>query len=67
MALDQKAASNNRTLIIYFSVSGTTKKAAEQIQRDTGADIVRLRRAKAYPKGYDNYALVADQERRLAL
>ena len=35
-----------------------------QIQRDIGADIVRLQRAKAYPKGYDNYARVADRERR---
>ncbi|MEY8442230.1 flavodoxin [Lactobacillaceae bacterium 24-114] len=59
-----RADSNNRTLIIYFSMSGTTKEAAEQIQRDTGADIVRLQRAKAYPKGYDNYARVADRERR---
>lgn len=59
-----QADSNNRTLIIYFSMSGTTKEAAEQIQRDTGADIVRLQRAKAYPKGYDNYARVADRERR---
>lgn len=59
-----QANSNNRTLIIYFSMSGTTKAAAEQIQRDTGADIVRLQRAKAYPKGYDNYARVADRERR---
>lgn len=56
--------SNNRTLIIYFSMSGNTKRAAQQIQRYTGADIVRLRRAKAYPKGYDNYARVADRERR---
>lgn len=55
---------NNRTLIIYFSMTGTTKAAAEQIQRYTGADIVRLQRAKAYPKGYDNYARVADRERR---
>lgn len=59
-----QAASNNRTLIIYFSMSGTTKNAAEQIQRYTGADIVRLQRAKPYPKGYDNYARVADRERK---
>lgn len=59
-----QADSNNRTLIIYFSMSETTKEAAEQIQRDTGADIIRLQRAKAYPKGYDNYARVADRERR---
>lgn len=58
------ADSNSRPLIIYFSMSGTTKGAAEQIQRDTGADIVRLQRATPYPKGYDNYARVADRERK---
>lgn len=61
-----QAASRNphRALIIYFSMTGNTKRAAKQIQRYTGADIVRLRRAQPYPKGYDNYARVADRERR---
>ncbi|WP_251546494.1 flavodoxin [Limosilactobacillus caecicola] len=58
------ATKGNRTLIIYFSMSGTTKQAAQQIQKYTGADIVRLQRATPYPKGYDNYAKVADRERR---
>ena len=58
------AASKNKILIIYFSMSGTTKTAAKQIQKYTGADIVRLHRAEPYPKGYDNYAQVADRERR---
>lgn len=60
----QAASKGDRTLIIYFSMSGTTKAAAEEIQQDTGADIVRLYRATPYPKGYDNYARVADRERR---
>lgn len=57
------AASNNQTLIIYFSQTGTTKDAAKQIQKDTGADIVRLRPAIPYPKGYNNLVRVANQER----
>lgn len=58
--------SNNphKILIVYFSMSGNTKQAAKQIQRDTGGDIVRLRRATPYPKGYDNYARVANRERK---
>lgn len=60
----QAASNSNNALIIYFSMSGTTKAAAQQIQHDTGADIVRLQRAKPYPKGYDNYERVADRERR---
>ena len=58
------AASRSKTLIIYFSMSGNTKTAAEQIKQDTGADIVRLHRATPYPKGYDNYAQAADRERK---
>lgn len=60
----EAATIGNKTLIVYFSMSGNTKAAAKQIQRYTGADIVRLRRATPYPKGYDNYARVADHERR---
>lgn len=57
-------AKNDKTLIIYFSMSNTTKEAAEMIQEKTGADIVRLERKEAYPEGYDNYARVADNERK---
>lgn len=53
-----------RTLIVYFSMTGNTKRAAEQIHRYTGAKIVRLYRAKPYPKGYSNYARVANRERK---
>lgn len=55
---------HEKTLIIYFSMSNTTKYAAELIKQKTGADIVRLERKEAYPEGYDNYARVADNERR---
>lgn len=42
-----KASINpRRTLIIYFSMSGNTKQAAQQIHRYTGAKMVRLYRAK---------------------
>lgn len=57
-------AKNDKILIIYFSMSNTTKEAAEMIQEKTGADIVRLERKEAYPEGYDNYARVADNERK---
>lgn len=52
----------SKTLIIYFSLSGNTKQAAEQIKRYTGADIIRLQPKKAYPKGYDNYVPVAQRQ-----
>lgn len=60
----QAKENDKKALIIYFSMSNTTKEAAELIQQKTGADIVRLQRKEAYPAGYDNYARVADSERK---
>ena len=36
----QKSANKSRQLIIYFTLSGNTKKAAEALQQDTDADTV---------------------------
>lgn len=56
------AASGKKTLIVYFSRTGTTKKAAEQIQKLTGADIIRLKTKKAYPSDYDEMLETAQEE-----
>lgn len=65
LTTNSHAATNNQsTLVVYFSQTGNTKKAAEQIQKDTGADIVRLRPATPYPKGYNNLVRVANRERK---
>ena len=58
------ATNNSRPLIIYFSMTGTTKGAAQAIQRDTGGKLVRVYRKKPYPNGYDSMAKTADRERR---
>lgn len=42
----------NRTLIIYFSHSGTTKQLADLIQKKTGAEMVRIESEIPYPSGY---------------
>ena len=51
-----------KKLIIYFSLSNNTKKAAEKIQEITDADIVRLQPVTPYPEGYSNYVPVAQKE-----
>lgn len=38
----------NKTLIVYFSLTGKTKKAAQYIQKQTGADIVEIKAKKPY-------------------
>ncbi|MBD5430195.1 flavodoxin [Lactobacillus sp.] len=58
-----KTSKNSKTLILYFSLSGSTKEAAEYIQKETGADMIRLQPVKAY-KGYDDAAKRGDRERR---
>lgn len=49
-------------LIIYFSLSNNTKKAAQKIQELTGSDIVRLEPETKYPENYSDYAAVAQKE-----
>lgn len=49
-------------LIIYFSLSGNTKRVAQKIQALTGADIVSLEPQVPYPAGYSNYVPVAQNE-----
>lgn len=49
-------------LIIYFSLSGNTKRAAQKIQQLTGANIVQLEPQIPYPEGYSNYVPVAQNE-----
>lgn len=51
-----------KTLVIYFSLSGTTKAAAESIQKNTNADIVRIEPVEPYPAGYSNYSKVGMQQ-----
>lgn len=51
-----------KTLVIYFSLSGTTKAAAESIQKNTNADIIRIEPVKPYPAGYSNYSKVGMQQ-----
>lgn len=53
-----------KSLIIYFSLSGTTKTAAETIQKYTHSDIIRLEPKTPYPAGCDKYSKVGMQQMR---
>lgn len=58
-AATSSTRSDKKSLIIYFSLSGNTKEAATQIQKMTGADVVRLQPKTPYPDGYNNIVRVA--------
>lgn len=47
------AAENTSSLVVYFSRTGTTRRAAEEIGRLTGAALVELEAAEPYPSSYE--------------
>lgn len=58
----EKNNHKNKTMIIYFSLTGHTKKAAEYIQKQTGADLVRIEAKKPYSTDYKSVKKRAKQE-----
>lgn len=51
----QTNESTNKTLVVYFSATGTTKGVAEQIASVTGADIYEITAAQPYSTDDLNY------------
>ncbi len=50
----QKAtAESGKILVAYYSYSGNTRYAAEQIQKATGGDLFEIKPVKAYPADYN--------------
>lgn len=47
---DNNALTNKKSVIIYYSLSGTTEKVAKYIHDKTGFEIVKLETHKTYPK-----------------
>lgn len=56
------AARNTKTLIVYYSWGGETKKAAAKVAKAVNADMVRIQPKKAYSKDYDTVVEVAQRE-----
>jgi flavodoxin len=48
--------------IVYFSQTGTTRAAALTIAKLTGAELVELKPAKAYPTDYQTLTIVSKRE-----
>ncbi len=56
IVLGMQAQSGNRMLVTYFSWSGSTKNLAEEIQRQTNADIYRIEPLVPYTDDYQTLA-----------
>ena len=48
-----------KELVVYFSVYGTAKIVAEEIAKQTGADIVEIGPAVPYDSNRDHYNALA--------
>ena len=57
----QQSSSDGNMLIVYFSWSGNTRGIAEEIQRQTGADLFEIQLEEPYPADYNT---VLDQAQR---
>lgn len=53
---------NSKTMVMYFSWSGTTEKAAQMIAKSTGADLFRIEPTEAYPTSYTPCTKVVKDE-----
>lgn len=54
---------DGRTLVAFFSRSGSTRVVAGQISRSRGGDLFEIEPAKSYPQGYFETVEQARQER----
>ncbi|MGI6230855.1 MAG: flavodoxin [Tractidigestivibacter sp.] len=51
----------SKTLVLYFSVYGTAKKTAEEIARQTGADLQEIVPKEPYDSNRDHYSQLASR------
>lgn len=59
----KKVQQNTSSLIVYFSLTGHTKHAANEIHQYTGAREVRIIPKKSYPHNYDQDTKIAHHEK----
>ena len=57
-----KPETSGRILIAYFSLGGNTRGIAQEIQRQTGADIFEISPKKAYSTDYNTVLMEAQEE-----
>ena len=58
----EKTESSGKMLIVYFSWSGNTQGVAEEIQRQTGADIFEIVPIPAYSDDYNTVLMEAQRD-----
>lgn len=52
-----------KSLVVYYSYSGNTRKVAQEIQKITNSDIFEIRPLREYPRNYNDVVNQAKQEK----
>ena len=50
--IDDTFTRTSKTLVVYFSKTGTTESVAKLVQTETGADVFEIERKEPYPEAY---------------
>ena len=59
----EKTESDSKSLVVYFSKTGTTEKIANEIKDITGSDIVKIETVTPYPEDYNETVEIAQKEK----
>ena len=57
-----QGSAKSKMLVVYFSWSGTTEKAAQMIAKSTGADLFRIEPTEDYPTPYKDLTDIVKKE-----
>lgn len=57
-----QGSAKSKMLVVYFSWSGTTEKAAQMIAKSTGADLFRIKSTEDYPTSYKDLTDIVKKE-----
>jgi len=60
--VEKKGTEPGKVLVAYYSYSGNTRYAAEQIRKATGGDLFEIKPVKAYPSDYNTCVSQAKKE-----
>lgn len=59
----EKTESDSKSLVVYFSKTGTTERIANEIKDITGSDIVKIETVNPYPEDYNETVEIAQKEK----
>lgn len=59
----ENTESNGKSLIVYFSKTGTTERIANEIKNITNSDIVKIETVNPYPEDYNETVEIAQKEK----